>query len=144
MCGGLFLFFCSSSEALYHNTLRSLADFVALAVSIQRLNWVGQRWPTHGEMQKGWGVSIGMALTSPHPKTGSGICGPLRLLKTQMQIQKNHFRLFLTGLQFGSVLPPVAWMIMGVDSPLILIFNKTRWRRKSSSCLHSQLHGSRI
>lgn len=122
MCGGLFLFFCSSSEALYHDTLHSSPDFVALAVSIQRLNWVGQRWPTQGEMQKGRGGSICMALTSPHPKTGSGICGPLRLLKTQMQIQKNHFRLFLAGLQFGSVLPPVARMIMDVASPLIYLF----------------------
>lgn len=113
MCGGLFLFFRSSAEALYHDTLRSSADFVALAVSIQRLNWVGQRWPTQGEKQKG-----------PHPETGSGICGsiPLRLLKTQMQIQKNHFRLFLAELQFGSVLPPVARMVMDVASALIYLF----------------------
>lgn len=72
---------------------------------------------TQDEMQKG-----------PHPKTGSGICGcvPLRLLKTQMQIQKKHFRLFLAELQFGSVLPPVARMLMDVASALIYLFIRRR------------------
>lgn len=39
-----------------------------------------------------------------------------------MQIQKNHFRLFLAGLQFSSVLSPVAQMIMDVASALIYLF----------------------
>lgn len=40
------------SSPLYHYTLRCLQGFVAVAVSIQRLNRSGQRWPTWDEKQE--------------------------------------------------------------------------------------------